>query len=643
MRAFATAVVSLLVALACDPFLISNGSVEEGNEHYQAGAFEEAQSAYEGAREELPEQPELHYNLGTALLARSQFEKAETALTRALENAPPGLKPRILANLGLTRLRRALAEEDETARKEALARALPALEKAVELDPSLVATRKNLEITLLHLFPPCHRRDDEFEPNDSADKAGPAGEVAGKQLLLCPGNRDYFGIDLKAKDRLNVGVEGPAGDQGEEAASEGTGAPEVEVLDPSGAIVSHGEDDSGRTRRLLYESRQDGTFLIHLFENDGEEHPYTLTAEVLPACETMQDDFEPNETLAQAPIIGFEEPEGGQAPAGQGSPPGKGGQTSLRICPGDQDWFQLRLEKEESLLVQSSFEPVSGSIGMALTDENGKVLAKGVESKGEAKEGPDGGGPALMASVLDVREPTPIFVHIYGDSETAEAAVTLTAMIRPPCPEGDDEMEENDSREAARDLAPGGPPGAPPGAAPGAAAPPQQPAPQAQPIQHLLRRCPGDDDWFKLKLGKGENRKVQIGFEHAKGDLRLEAYKEGEDAPVVVSDKSGPEQGGEGIALQAAEDTMFELRVTGGNEAANFYQLTVQPPSEGDKNQDQNQDQKDEEKKEQKKPEQKKPIEQMMDQLDKQKRPNIEAQKALKNAPHSRSPGGKVW
>ena len=640
MRALSVAVFALLVALSCDPFLSSNGSVDEGNERYGAGEYEEAAAAYESAREELPEQPELHFNLGTAMLALHNHEEAETALTRALENASTGLKPRILANLGLTRLLRALAEEDGTARKEALAQALTALEKAVELDPTLEAARRNLEITLLHLYPPCHRRDDEFEPNDSADKSRPAEEAAGKPLLLCPGNRDYYSIELKAQDRLNVRVESPGT---EEQAEPARPAPEVEVRDPSGAIVAHGENDDGRSRRLLYESRQDGTFLVHLFENDGEEHPYTLAAEVLPACDTLQDEFEPNETLATAPVIGFKPPDGETAAGGKGKPPAKGGQTAVRICPGDHDWFQLRLEEEESLLVQASFDPVSGKPLLELTDGAGRVLAAGVESKaGGAAQGPGGGGgePTIMASVLDVREPTAVYVHIYGDSATTEAAVTLTAMVRPPCPEGDDEMEENDLREAARDLAPAGPAGTPAGAG-APASPGQPPAAAGQPIQHLLRRCAGDDDWFKLQLNKGESRQVQIGFEHAKGDLRLEAYKEGEDAPAVVSDKSGPEQAGEGIALQAAEDTVFELRITGEGEAANFYQLQVQPPSSGDRNQDKQSE--DEEKKEQEKPEQKKPIEQMMDQLDKQKRPNIEAQKALKNAPHMRSPGGKVW
>jgi hypothetical protein len=96
--------------------------------------------------------------------------------------------------------------------------------------------------------------------------------------------------------------------------------------------------------------------------------------------------------------------------------------------------------------------------------------------------------------------------------------------------------------------------------------------------------------------------------------------------------------------LSAAEDTTFTLRVTGADDVTNFYQLTVQPPKPGDGNKDQDkkdQDKKDQDKKEEQK--QQKPIEQMMKELDQQKQPNIEAQKALQNAPHLQSPGGKIW
>jgi hypothetical protein len=175
----------------------------------------------------------------------------------------------------------------------------------------------------------------------------------------------------------------------------------------------------------------------------------------------------------------------------------------------------------------------------------------------------------------------------------------------------------------------------------------------AAPIEHLLRRCPGDDDWFSLALKKDDARQIQIGFEHDKGDLSLSLYKDEEETAAMTSDTSSPEQGGEGLALQADADAMYYLHITGPAEASNFYMLRVETPEpkqgDGD-NQDDEEEQQDEEdqKKEQKQEqeqeqEQQKPIEQMMDHLDRQKQPNLEAEKALRAMPNVQAPGGKVW
>ena len=119
----------------------------------------------------------------------------------------------------------------------------------------------------------------------------------------------------------------------------------------------------------------------------------------------------------------------------------------------------------------------------------------------------------------------------------------------------------------------------------------------------------------------------------------------------MTSDNSSPEQGGEGIAVQAESDALYYLHVTGPAEATNFYMLRVETPQpqEGDgDNQQDNEDQQDKEEQEQKQEqkqeeEQQKPIEQMMDHLDRQKRPNLEAEKALRAMPNVQAPGGKVW
>ena len=167
-------------------------------------------------------------------------------------------------------------------------------------------------------------------------------------------------------------------------------------------------------------------------------------------------------------------------------------------------------------------------------------------------------------------------------------------------------------------------------------------------MQFLLRRCGGDDDWFKLVVKPDAPQQVQIEFQHDKGDLSLHLYEEGKKEPTLESNKSSGVVNGEGVVLAPAKETTYLIRVSGLGDASNFYRLSVQPPENqgGQNNQDNKDDQKkDEEKKQEQQPQEEKkdqkPIEQAMDQLDKQKRPNIEAQKAVQGqAPMAT---GKPW
>ena len=606
----------------CDPFETTNSSVDEANAQYEAGEFENAAASYETAREEVPERAELFYDLGTARLALGEYETAETAFTRSLETAGDELRPVVLANLGLARLKLALETEDETLRKEALSKALDALEKAVMLRPDMESTRRNMELVLLHLFPPCSKRDDEFEPNNRPDDARPLEETAEKTLMLCPADKDLYKVELEQGHRLTV-------DLARTGESEYP-APELLLLDSTGAIVAMGEEE-GAAASVQYAALTKGSFFVKVEEKDDEEHPYTLTSQTLPPCDSLQEEFEDNDEPGQAPMVDFkkliEHQQKQQKQAGgqqQAPPPG----LPLRICPGDHDWVSFELEEHESIFLQLLSQPVTGKLKMDITDISGNVLSEGKEIEANTGGSPPGQTgettKGLAAVMLDAEAGKRYFVHVYGDSDKAEAPAMVIPTIRPPCPEGDDEMEDNDQRDTAAALAAGD-----------------------QPVEHLLRRCPGDDDWFSLELKKDQAVQVQIGFDHERGDLSLTVYRDDDEAPLITSDRSGPEVHGEGVSLKAEDDAIFYLHVTGPAEATNFYQLQVKPPDKQDgdgKDQDKkDQDKKDQDKKEPQEQEQKKPIEQMMDQMDRKKRPNLEAQKALQKFPNAQAPGGKIW
>ena len=65
------------------------GDVERGNRMYREGRYQEAVAAYEEAIADGESTPELHYNLGTALLALRRYAEAERHLELALRDVDP--------------------------------------------------------------------------------------------------------------------------------------------------------------------------------------------------------------------------------------------------------------------------------------------------------------------------------------------------------------------------------------------------------------------------------------------------------------------------------------------------------------------------------------------------------------------------
>ena len=95
--------VAALLLLALAGFGV--GELERGNRHYRAGRYAEAAEAYTAALRDGKGSPQLHYNLGTALLQLGRMEEAETHLKQALAGVEPEVRQRALYNLGNTRYR----------------------------------------------------------------------------------------------------------------------------------------------------------------------------------------------------------------------------------------------------------------------------------------------------------------------------------------------------------------------------------------------------------------------------------------------------------------------------------------------------------------------------------------------------------
>ena len=281
-------------------------------------------------------------------------------------------------------------------------------------------------------------------------------------------------------------------------------------------------------------------------------------AAAYPPCVKLDDKFEPNNTAAQAQFLTL-------------NPNSLEAKEDLLLCPGDEDWFRVPLRDGETLFA-SVLEPV---------EPDAVAKAPGTEPAGPAAEGQPKRTPAKVDLTLtdadgrvradkkkDARlkatTATSALLTITGPKEEDGIPYTLEARVIPPCPQGDDGMEPNDSKAAAKPVDDG---------------------------DHGLRICPNNDDWFTYTEKQGSRKEVAVSVQDGEGPLDLEVLS-ADGTPLDV--KRQPGQGGETITAllpKAEQDAPFAIRVSGGGREG-FYQLSVRDPKGGNNDQQQQQQQK---------------------------------------------------
>lgn len=169
----------LTVVLAASSLILPLGGTayrktHEGNRHYVDGLYEDALRAYTEAQVELPEAPQLFYDIGNVLYRQQDFEGAAEAYTRALLSAPADLGRDAAYNLGNARFR----QQEFGAARDAYTRALKG-------DPSDVDAKRNLELALRALEQQQQQgQDDPNNESSDEDKDGqqdPQAQPADKE------------------------------------------------------------------------------------------------------------------------------------------------------------------------------------------------------------------------------------------------------------------------------------------------------------------------------------------------------------------------------------------------------------------------------------------------------------------------------
>lgn len=218
---------ALLLALGgWDLFRSPNPHVEEGNEHFKDGRYDQAIESYRKAEKQLPSQPGIHFDLGVALYQKAMntgpgperahhLAEAAREFTQAGDAWDPQLKSAASYNLGNTRFQEGKYAE-----------AAEEYKKAIRRDPRNQDARYNLELAMRRkeLKEQKEQPQKEPQPGTSEDKQGPPQD----SQAPAEGNKG------KENEPSSPSGQDPPAENPNEAQEKGTSSKEDQGKSPEG-------------------------------------------------------------------------------------------------------------------------------------------------------------------------------------------------------------------------------------------------------------------------------------------------------------------------------------------------------------------------------------------------------------------------
>ncbi len=370
MKARLRIVAATLLLAGYGPFTCAHGDVDDANAMIQRGEAEAALTLLDGIDEAGPE---VHLSRGVALVQLEKWDDATKALDEAYRLTAAAeadleededrsrfveLRRRIAWGRGLV----AVGKEDWEAAQVEFARVLA-------IDPTDEPARRNLELAWHNANPPCHKRDDDLEPNDTKADAKPLPKEGAKDRVLCPANDDWYAVEVKRDPKVGgpppsfyVTLEG-----------------EVDRSDDTDRLVTLTLFSPRRSRARRTVKMKDGkaslgvtyvrdlgTWQVQVSGAGQAEVKYSLRFEVVPPC-PVDDGFEENDDADNASQVPESNP--------QQPPPG------AKACPGDADWYSFSVPANEGRILAVVFDADRAPLKVEVFDGDRKSLGEAKPSK----------------------------------------------------------------------------------------------------------------------------------------------------------------------------------------------------------------------------------------------------------------------
>lgn len=360
---------------------------------------------------------------------------------------------------------------------------------------------------------------DGYEPNDTRQTASAVAGGTLYALFACPGNDDHYTMTLGPGDVVTIDANFAIGE----------GDLDVELLDASGAVLAAG-NTRGSNEHVTFTAAAAGAVVVRVFlvsdygPTPGTSYSLAIANNVAPCAE---DTYEENDSELFA------------ASVAQGTIPG------LRICPSDEDFFAIPVSAGDEITATVTFDQTEGDLDIRLLNPIGFSVASS-------------GGTGNSESLTFTANLTGTYVlrvYLFGDagaiagnSYTAELTWGSAPPPPPPTCTADAE-EENDTSATAGTISPGS--------------------------YGALTLCTGDDDYYALSLGNGDQVSVSLAFTDAEGDIDLQLL---DSAGAVLQSSSGVTDT-ETVGHTTTAAGTYVIRTTlygdAGSSPGNTYSMTV--------------------------------------------------------------------
>jgi hypothetical protein len=357
--------------------------------------------------------------------------------------------------------------------------------------------------------------DDAFEDNDDSAAAVALGESSNTGLIACPGDSDFFALDLLegqllATDAMFDAVEGDV---------------DVYLLDPSGALLLSSVSASS-DEWIDYVVPADGIHLLEIvLAADAGVVPgnsYDLELAIGDADVCPDDAFETNDDLVAAGMAG------------------DGTFTGLTVCAGRDDFYEAQISMGSWLWLDAYFTHTDGDVDMYVRDQTGAVVASSVTATDHEE--------------INYMPPTadPVYIQVQLASDSGDPGNEYELQVfgsTTGCVA--DSLEPNNTLASATPVGVAG----------------------SWPDLHV---CPSSDlDWFEFTLGAGATLDIEVLFAHAEGDIGITLYDSGGNTAASSNTASDDE----GFSYTSTAGGTYQMAVVLGTDQGlapgNSYTLIV--------------------------------------------------------------------